>query len=88
MHLLGGSVRSGSRSVLSLFFLPLKYEPTLTQIVNSECAMAQPPKRIYLAGFSEAGNEFKVALVKKLSDLGYEVVGPVQINTAKQIRGD
>jgi hypothetical protein len=34
--------------------------------LTSECAMAQPPKRIYLAGplgFSEAGNEFKDALI-------------------------
>jgi nucleoside 2-deoxyribosyltransferase len=49
--------------------------------------MAQLPKRIYLAGplgFSEAGNEFKDVLVKKLSDLGYQVVDPFKLIPASK----
>lgn len=50
--------------------------------------MAQPQKRIYLAGplgFSEAGNQFKDTLAAKLAALGYVVVDPFKLTSQDKI---
>jgi nucleoside 2-deoxyribosyltransferase len=60
----------------------------ISLIVNSEGSMAQAQKRIYLTGplgFSEAGNEFKDTLVKKLKDFGYEVIDPFILTPKNKI---
>jgi nucleoside 2-deoxyribosyltransferase len=59
----------------------------LESAVEVSAAM-QAPKRIYLAGplgFSEAGRAFKIELMKRLTNLGYDVLDPFELTPSSEI---